>query len=57
MVKTIYQLVSKELLYLSKEPEKSCIPLLGTADISAVNISGTTIHFGPGIKPALKLLG
>ena len=57
LVKAIYQVVSKELLYHSKEPGKSCALLLDPADISAVNIGGTTIHSGLGIKPELKLLG
>ena len=41
--------MSKELLCHSKEPDKPCVLLLGTTDISAVNIGGTTIHFGFGI--------
>ena len=49
--------MSKELLCHSKEPDKPCVLLLGTTDISAVNIGGTTIHFGFGIQPGLKLLG
>ena len=57
LVKAIYQVVSKELLYHSKEPRKPCAVLLDPADISAVNIGGTTIHSGLGIKPELKLLG
>ena len=57
LVKAIYQVVSKELLYHSKGPGKPCALLLDPADISAVNIGGTTIHSGLGIKPELKLLG
>ena len=57
MVKTIYQVVSKELLYHSKEPDKPRVLLLGPIGISAVNIGGTTIHSGLGIKPGGKLLG
>ena len=30
--------------------------LLGSIEISAVNIGGTTSHSGPGIKPGTKLL-
>ena len=30
---------------------------MGTADLSAVNVGGTAIHFGLGIKLGLKLLG
>ena len=57
MVKTIYQVVSKELLYHFKEPDKPRVLLLGPTGISAVNIGGTTIHCGFGIKPGVKLLG
>ena len=56
-MKTIYQVVSKELLYHSKEPDKPCVVLLGPTGISTVNIGGTTIHSGLGIKPGVKLLG
>ena len=31
--------------------------LLGTTGISAINIGGTTIHSGLGIKPGTKVLG
>ena len=54
MAKTIYQVVSKELLYQSRESDKPCVFLLGPADISAVNVGGTRIHFSLGIKPGLK---
>ena len=57
MVKTINQVVSKELLYQSKEPDKPCVLLLGPTGISAVNIGETTIHSGLGIKPGVKVLG
>ena len=57
LVKTIYQAISKELLYHSKEPDEPCVLLLGPTFISAVNIGGTTIHSGLGIKPGVKLLG
>ena len=56
-MKTIYQVVSNELLYHSKEPDKPCVVLLGPTGISTVNIGGTTIHSGLGIKPGVKLLG
>ena len=49
--------MSKELLYHSKEPDTPCVLLLGPADLSAVNVGGTIIYFGLGIKPGLKLLG
>ena len=57
LVKTIYQVVSTELLYHSKEPDKPRVLLLGPTGTSAVNICGTTIHSGLGIKPGVKLLG
>ena len=56
LVKTIYQVVSKELLYHSKEPDQPLVLLLSPAGISAVNIGGTSIHSGLGIKPGAKLL-
>ena len=57
MVKTAYQVVSEELLYHSEEPDKPLVLFLGPVGISAVNIEGTTIHFGLCIKPGVKLLG
>ena len=52
----MYQVVSKEFLYHSKEPNKRLVLLLGPTVISAVNIGGTTIHSGLGIKTAVTLL-
>ena len=57
LFKTIYQVVSKDLLYHYKEPGKPRLSLLGLTDVSAVNIGGKTIHSGFGIKPGVKLLG
>ena len=56
LVKTIYEVVSKELFYHSKERHKPCVLLLGRIVTSAVNIVGATIHSGLGIKPGVKLL-
>ena len=56
LVKTIYQVVSKELRYGSKETDKPRVLLLGPTGISAVTIGGTN-HSGLGIKPGVKLLG
>ena len=56
LAKTTYQVVSKELLYHSKEPDQPLVLLLSPAGISAVNIGGTSIHSGLGIKPGAKLL-
>ena len=52
LVKAIYNAISKTLLYHCKSP----VLLLEPTRISAVNISGTTIHSGLGIKPGIKLL-
>ena len=57
MVKVIYNAISKTLLYHCKYPEKPRVPLLGSTWISVVNIGGTTIYFGLGIKPGTKILG
>lgn len=56
LVKTIYNVVSKSLLFHYKEPEKRIL-LLELTGISAVNIAGTTIHSTLGIKPGAKLIG
>ena len=57
LIKTIYQVVSKELLYHAKDPEKLRVLLLDPTGISAVNIGGTTIHSDLGIKPGPKWFG
>ena len=57
LVKVIYNAISKTLLYHCKDPEKPRVLLHGPTGISAVNIGGTTIHSGLGIKPGIKLLG
>ena len=57
LVKVIYNAILKTLLYHCKDPEKPRVLLLGPTGISAVNIGGTTIHSGLGIKPGIKLLG
>ena len=56
-MKVIYNAISKTLLYHCKDPEKARVPLLGSTGISAVNIGGTTIPSGLGIKPGVRLLG
>ena len=55
LVKIIYNPYPK--VYSCKDPEKPRVLLLVTTGISAVNIGGTTIHSGFGIKPETKLLG
>ena len=57
LIKTIYQAVSKTLVYHSENPDKPSVLLLGPTGISAVNIGGTTIHSGLGIKPGPKFMG
>ena len=54
-MKVIYNTISKTLLYHCKDPEKSTVPLLGTTGILAVNVGGTTIYSGIGIKPGKNL--
>ena len=51
LVKTIYNAKSKSLLYHCRESDKPRVLLLGPSGILAVNIAGTTIHSGLGIKP------
>ena len=57
LIKTIYQVVSTELFYHSEELNKPCVLFLGPTGKSAVDVAGTTIHSGLGIKPGAKLLG
>ena len=57
LVKAIYNAKSKSLLYHCKESDKPRVLLLGLSGILAVNIAGTTIHSGLGIKPETKILG
>ena len=54
-MKVIYNAISKTLLY--HYPERPRVLLLGPTGMSAVNVCGTTIHSGLGIKPGIKLLG
>ena len=53
LVKVIYNAISKILLYHCKDPEK---PRVVPTGISAINIVGTTIHSGLGIKPGISYL-
>ena len=57
LVKTIYQVVSKELLCHSKEPDKQRVLLLNSTEIFTVNVGGTTIISGLDIKPGVESLG
>ena len=45
--------MSKTLLYHCKDPEKPRVLLLGLTGISAVNIGGSTVYSGLGIKPGM----
>ena len=56
-MKVIYNAISKTLLHHCKDPKKPIDLLLCPTGISAVNIGGTIIHYGLGIKPGAKLLG
>ena len=49
--------ISKTLLYHCNDPEKSRVLLVGSTEISSVNIGGTNIYSGLGIKLGTKLLG
>ena len=55
LVKVIYDVISKTSLCHCKDPEKPRVLLLGPIGTSAVNIGGTTIHSGLGIKPGRML--
>ena len=51
LVKVVNMDISKTLLHQCKDLEKPRVLLLRPTGISAVNIGGTTIYFGLGIKP------
>ena len=57
LMKVIYNVVSKALLYHCKNPEKLRVLLHGPTGILVVSIGGTTVHSGLAIKPGTKLLG
>ena len=57
LVKVIYNAISKTLLCHCKDLENPRVLLLGPTGISAINIGGTTNHYGLGIKPGIKILG
>ena len=50
-MKVVNMAISKTLLHQCKDLEKPRVLLLRPTGISAVNIGGTTIYFGLGIKP------
>ena len=55
LVKVVYFVISKILLYNCKDPKKRRDIITGPTGISAVNIAGTTIHSGCGIKSGTKV--
>ena len=57
LVKVTYNAILKALVYHCKDSEKPIALLLRPTWISAVNIVGTTIHSGLGIKSGTNLLG
>ena len=46
LLRTIYQAISKTLMYNGGDPDKPRILSLAPTGVSAVNIDGTTIHSG-----------
>ena len=56
LVNVTHSTTPRTLLYHCKDTEKPRVLLLGPTGISAVNIGGTTIQCGLGIKPGTKLL-
>ena len=46
LLRTIYQAVTKTLMYNSGDPDKARVLLLAPAGVAAVNIDGATIHSG-----------
>ena len=57
LVKVLYNVISKRLLYDCKYPEKLKVFLIGKTGTPAVDIGEITIHFTLGAKPGTKLLG
>ena len=55
LLTTIYNAVSKELIYKGNEPSKSRILVLAPTGVAAVNVNGTTIHSGLNIPTRGKL--
>ena len=50
LLRTIYQAVTKTLIYNGGDPDKPRVLLLAPTGVAAVNIDGTTIHSGLGIN-------
>ena len=50
LLRTIYQAVTKTLMYNGGNPGKPRVLLLAPTGVAAVNMDGTTIHSGLGIN-------
>ena len=50
LLRTIYQAVTKTLMYNCGDPDKPRILLLALTGVATVNIDGTVIHSGLGIN-------
>ena len=49
LIKTVYQSVSKLLLYHGDSPDKPRVLLLAPTGVSTIKISGTTLHSALGL--------
>ena len=56
-LKLYIKLYQQNYFFILKNQITHVFSFLGPTGISAVNIGGTTIHSGRGIKPGVKLLG
>ena len=55
LLTTIYNALSKQLIYQGNEPSKSRILVLAPTGVAAINVNGTTIHSGLNIPTRGKL--
>ena len=55
LLKTVYQLVTKLLLYRSGDLDKPSVLVLAPTGVAAINMNGTTIHSGLKIHCCGKL--
>ena len=55
LIKTIHISLSKVLIYKCGDPGRPRILLLAPTGVAAININGTAIHSGLGIKVGSKL--
>ena len=54
MINTVYQSVSKLLLYHGESPDKPRVVLLAPTGVSSININGTTLHSALGLQYPLN---